>query len=127
VAKKDGNVVDPRGGSSLGDLLKAKGLAASAPEPSAAAKPTVPSPAEAGLGGRLVLRRSKKGRGGKTATTIEGVTGTPAALDALASRLKKGLGCGAGVEDGVIVVQGDQGDRVEALLRSWGAERIIRG
>ncbi|WP_437882762.1 translation initiation factor Sui1 [Pseudomonas sp. LRF_L74] len=63
------------------------------------------------------VRRETKGRGGKTVTTISGV---PLALDPLkelASVLKKRCGCGGGVKDGVIEIQGDH---VELLLEELG-------
>ena len=50
----------------------------------------------------------KKGRGGKTVTTISGVPLAEDALKELASALKKRCGCGGALKDGVIEIQGEQ-------------------
>lgn len=59
------------------------------------------------------VRRETKGRGGKTVTTVSGVPLAEAELRELASALKKRCGCGGGLKDGVIEIQGEQ---VEVLL-----------
>ena len=66
------------------------------------------------------VRRETKGRGGKTVTTISGVPLPEAELKTLASELKKRCGCGGGLKDGVIEIQGEH---VELLL----AELTRRG
>lgn len=66
------------------------------------------------------VRRETKGRGGKTVTTITGVPLAEESLKELASALKKRCGCGGGLKDGVIEIQGDH---VELLL----AELVKRG
>ncbi len=63
------------------------------------------------------VRRETKGRGGKTVTTITGVSLLEAELKELASALKKRCGCGGGLKDGVIEIQGDM---VELLLEELG-------
>lgn len=75
---------------------------------------------------KVVLRRERKGRGGKTVTLIEGLEGFDApSLDELARQARKSLGCGAAVEEGIIVVQGDQRDRLETWLQSQGVKKIV--
>jgi translation initiation factor 1 len=59
------------------------------------------------------VRRETKGRGGKTVTTISGVPLAAEPLRDLASALKKRCGCGGGLKDWVIEIQGDH---VELLL-----------
>lgn len=128
MAKKKKTKVDTNGGDSggfggLGSLLQASGLegggtAAAAAPAKPAGKPRKP--------GRVVLRREKKGRGGKVVTTLTRHGLAPDALGALAKRLRKALGCGAGVEDEVIVIQGDQRDRAASLLEAEGW-RVVRG
>lgn len=89
-----------------------------------------PSPARgrlAGQTGKLVLSRERKGHGGKTMTRVAGLALPEAALEDVAQRLKRALGCGAVVEDGVIWVQGDQTERAAAWLRGEGAPRVIIG
>lgn len=89
--------------------------ASTEPKPAAAAK----APA------RLVLRREKKGRGGKTVVVVSGLRAQAhlpeSAIATLAQHLKQQLGCGGAVErvanDTEIVIQGDQPARVAELLR----------
>jgi translation initiation factor 1 len=97
-----------------------------APVPDAAPSPA-PEPASP-LAGKIVVARTRKGRGGKTVTLVSGMSARGEALDALARDLRQALGCGAAVEDGErIVVQGDQVSRVRELLASMGARRIVVG
>lgn len=63
------------------------------------------------------VRRETKGRGGKTVTTITGVPLAEELLKDLASALKKRCGCGGGLKDGVIEIQGDH---VDLLLDELG-------
>ena len=114
-------------GTSLADALAKRGLQV-APEASPPAEPPPPDPPATGdlaRSGKIVLRRERKGRGGKTATVVAGL-GLPArALDTLARDLRRALGCGAVVEDDTIVVQGDVVARVEPWLAARGARRIV--
>lgn len=105
-------------GGSFGELLRAQGLA---PEATADPAPDAPAPAAAPADApadtrRARLRMERAGRRGKTVTLIEQVEGSPAALKALAKAAGKALGCGATVEADVIVVQGDQRERLTAWL-----------
>lgn len=77
--------------------------------------------------GKLVVRREKKGRGGKTATVIEGLRGAPEDLDAIAQGLRKELGCGAHMEGDRVVVGGAHVDRLCDWLRGRGAKRVVAG
>ena len=105
----------------LGELPPGEAVAA-APEPERA-------PVDGGslAHGKLVLRREKKGRGGKTATVIEGLQVPEAALEDMAQQLRRQLGCGAHVEGATIVVSGAQTDRVRDWLAARGATRIVIG
>jgi translation initiation factor 1 (eIF-1/SUI1) len=76
---------------------------------------------------RLVVRREKKGHGGKTVTRIEGLIGSPHQLDEAARELKRALGCGATVDRADVVVQGDLVERVRAFLGAHGARKIVLG
>ena len=81
---------------------------------------------------KLVVRRERKGRGGKTVTLVEGL---PALGDdgvaQLLKRLRKALGCGASAEASeaglVLVLQGDQGERAVDFFQSLGVKRVVRG
>jgi translation initiation factor 1 len=66
------------------------------------------------------VRRERKGHGGKTVTVIDGVIGSDAELAALAQQLKKLCGSGGTVRDGVIEIQGDHCDKVQAKLSELG-------
>ena len=90
-----------------------------ASEPGPGAAPT--------YAGKLVVRREKKGRGGKTASVIEGLHADANTLAGIAKALRKELGCGAHVEDDRVVVGGAQVDRVCEWLRRQGARRVIAG
>ena len=102
--------------------------AGEAKAPSEQAAATVVDPVAALLARRLVVRRERKGRGGKTVTVVQWPDGAEAsALDALAKELRKGLGTAAQREDASIAVQGDIADRVAAWLAGRGAGRVVRG
>lgn len=62
----------------------------------------------------------KKGRGGKTATIIEGFEGSDGMLEKLARTLKQKLGTGGSARGGEILIQGDRKADVIALLKSLG-------
>lgn len=100
---------------------------AKAPAAQVAAAAVV-DPVAALLARRLVVRRERKGRGGKTVTVVQWPDGAEAAaLDALARELRKGLGTAAQREEASIAVQGDIADRVATWLAGRGAGRIVRG
>ncbi len=75
----------------------------------------------------IVVRREKKGRGGKAVTIVEGAGLAGHDLAELARDLAKSLGAGARVEAGAIVVQGEQSERVVAALLKRGLGGIVRG
>lgn len=77
--------------------------------------------------GKIVVARTRKGRGGKTVTMISGIRAGAARLDEIARELRQALGCGAVAEGDRIVVQGEQQARVRSFLESHGAGRIVMG
>lgn len=90
--------------------------------------PEAPAKArDASLAGKIVVRREKKGRGGKTATLIEGVALKGAALEAFGREMRQSLGTGGGVEGDAIVISGDQVERAMAWLRARGATKLVAG
>ncbi|MDP2342151.1 MAG: translation initiation factor [Deltaproteobacteria bacterium] len=99
-----------------------------APEQSAASSPPAAAAKKAPVrfAEKVVVRKEKKGHGGKTVTVVQGVL--PNWRDETATALKKSLGCGARVDDdGSIVVQGDLLERVIAFFETEGAKKIVRG
>jgi translation initiation factor 1 len=113
--------------ATLGDLLQARGVAigtaAPAPEPVGPAVETI----DFGGAPKIVLRREKKGRGGKVATVVEGIKRPPSALERIARELKRALGCGASIEGDAIVVLGDMAARIEPWLLARGAKKVVVG
>jgi translation initiation factor 1 (eIF-1/SUI1) len=91
--------------------------------PRAASKPEVVAKDE--FEAKVVIARSRKGRGGKTVSTITGVKAS--AREAICRDLKKALGCGATIEDDAIVVLGDVADRARVWIEARGARRIVMG
>ncbi len=70
--------------------------------------------------GIVQVMRDRKHRGGKTVTVITGVPASEDALASLAQQLKKLCGSGGTVKDGVIEIQGDHCDKVQAKLTELG-------
>jgi predicted translation initiation factor SUI1 len=66
------------------------------------------------------LGRETKGRRGKGVTTVADVPLDEAGLLELATKLKDRCGTGGTVKDGVIEIQGDQRDRLAAVLEGMG-------
>jgi translation initiation factor 1 len=66
------------------------------------------------------IRREVKGRGGKTVTTISGLSLAPEKMTRLAADLKKQCGSGGAVKDGIIIIQGDHRDKLSELLKASG-------
>ena len=62
----------------------------------------------------------KKGRGGKTATIIEGFEISDEEIDDIAHTLKKNLGTGGSARGGEILIQGDRKADVVRLLKEMG-------
>ncbi len=110
--------------ATLRDRLPA-GAAPPAPEPAPPAAPAAPPAPRAPA--RAVVRLERKGRGGKEATVIEKLDLTPAERTRWADALKRGLGCGGGVEGDAIVVQGDQRERAARWLEERGVKKVVRG
>lgn len=69
---------------------------------------------------RLDVIVERKGRGGKVATIISGFTVSDAAVDDIASRLKRTLGTGGSARGGEILIQGDRADAVLKALTEMG-------
>lgn len=108
----------------LAALREQMGPPATEAEPEPESEPEGPGGPRA-AGGKVVVRREKKGRGGKTVTCVEGLAED--GLEALARQLGKQLGCGAKLEEGVIILQGDQTQRAATFLKEQGLRKVVVG
>lgn len=100
--------------------LTAKGLPEGpATPPPASGAPTLPRPSKYG---RVVLRREKAHRGGKTVIVVHEFAPNigHAYIEALAGKLKSACACGGTKRDRTIEIQGDQPARIRALLEQEG-------
>ena len=83
-------------------------------------KPAQPSASAARGDGIVRVGRETKGRKGKGVTVVTGMPLAGAALEELATRLKKRCGSGGTVHEGVIEIQGDHRDTLVAELAKLG-------
>jgi translation initiation factor 1 len=114
----------------LGDLLARRGMHGSAPAPASVAVAPAPRTLDArdlSRCGKIVLRRERRGHGGKTTTVVTGLGLPLRDLERLARTLRRALGCGTSIDGDRLVVQGDQVSRVEGWLSAHGARRIVVG
>lgn len=66
------------------------------------------------------LRIESKGRGGKTVTVVDGLPRNQPFLEELAHAMKKACGTGGTVRDSGVELQGDQREKLTALLLARG-------
>lgn len=108
--------------AALGALLDSSSLAeqsADVPEHQESAPETPKYP-------RLDIVYERKGRAGKPATIIAGFTIPDAEVDALASGMKRSMGCGGSARGGEILLQGDRRKAaLDYLLARGFKARII--
>lgn len=107
--------------------LRGPGAAPASSLASTPARSEAGAPVTAGGRASIVVRREKKGRGGKAVTIAAGAALAGCDLEDLARAAAKALGTGARVEDGALVVQGEQVERVVALLAARGFTDVVRG
>ena len=68
----------------------------------------------------LICKYEKKGRNGKPVTIIEGFEGSDEALKQISKKIKTTLGIGGSEKDGSIIIQGDNRDKIMAILKDMG-------
>jgi len=134
LSRKKNPEIDTTGGGfggTLGDLLRARGLAPTGP---AAPEPSPPPAADPGadLGASLAtcsarITHSRRERGGKTVTLIDGLGGLGPALPDLLRDLRRALGCGGTLEAEQVVLQGDVRERARDFLVERGARAVRIG
>jgi translation initiation factor 1 len=124
------------GGESLGQnpfgSLSGSGLPASAKAPAAGAQELSragpPQPAPSRNRGRVDIKRTTAGRGGKTVTLVTGFVGIGLPeKEALCKKMRAACGCGGTVKDGDIEIQGDQRDRIARILTEAGFRPVMAG
>jgi translation initiation factor 1 len=70
--------------------------------------------------GRHVRLQLDRRASGRLVTVVTGLPGSAAEIESLAKQLKAACGAGGSVKNGVLELQGDHRDRVEAALRARG-------
>ncbi len=127
------------GGKGLGQnpfaALSSTGLPIGAPVVSGAAKPDksgggkpAAAAVEAKNRGRVDIRRETGGRGGKTVTVIDGFVGIGLPeKEQLTKKMRAACGCGGTVKDGAIEIQGDQREKIAAILSAAGFRPVFAG
>lgn len=118
------------GGEGLGQnpfgALSGAGLPVSSPISPAAAK-AAPAPVQKHRG-RVDIKRTTAGRGGKTVTVVTGFVGIGLPeKENLAKKMRAACGCGGTVKDGNIEIQGDQRDKIAAILGEAGFRPVFAG
>lgn len=70
--------------------------------------------------GKVRISLENKGRGGKSVSIVRGLPLCAADLEALAKKLKQKCGVGGSVEEGAILIQGDQREKLLKELTALG-------
>jgi translation initiation factor 1 len=74
------------------------------------------------------IRRETGNRGGKTVTVIDGFVGIGLPeKESLAKKMRNACGCGGTVKDGAIEIQGDQREKIAAILSEAGFRPVMAG
>lgn len=123
--------VSTDGGQSLGQnpfgALTGAGLPSAAPssaQPSEKATAAVPAKNR----GRVDIKRTTAGRGGKTVTIVTGFIGIGLPeKESLAKKMRNACGCGGTVKDGEIEIQGDQREKIAQILTDAGFRPVFAG
>ncbi len=125
-----GDRIPTDGGAPLGQnpfsTLRGDGLP---PAPKVEARPPpVAAPPAPRNRGRVDIRRTTAGRGGKTVTVVSGFVGIGAPeKEQLAKKMQKACGAGGTVKDGCIEVQGDQRETAARILTAAGFRPVFAG
>lgn len=131
-----GGKIPTDGGQSLGQnpfgALSGAGLPSAPQKPaSSAASGAQPSAFRAPQlknRGRVDIKRTTAGRGGKTVTLVTGFVGIGLPeKESLCKKMRSACGCGGTVKDGDIEIQGDQRDKIAAILSEAGFRPVFAG
>ena len=122
------------GGQSLGAnpfaALSGAGLPQSVAARGEPGKPGSATPATtpAKNRGRVDIKRTTAGRGGKTVTVVSGFVGIGLPeKESLAKKMRNACGCGGTVKDGAIEIQGDQREKIAQILTEAGFRPVFAG
>jgi translation initiation factor 1 len=78
--------------------------------------------------GRVDIKRTTAGRGGKTVTIVTGFTGIGLPeKESLCKKMRNACGCGGTVKDGDIEIQGDQREKIAKILTEAGFRPVFAG
>jgi translation initiation factor 1 len=78
--------------------------------------------------GRVDIKRTTAGRGGKTVTLVTGFVGIGLPeKESLAKKMRNACGCGGTVKDGEIEIQGDQREKIAQILTDAGFRPVYAG
>ena len=78
--------------------------------------------------GRVDVRRETGNRGGKTVTVVDGFVGIGLPeKEQLTKKMRAACGCGGTVKDGAIEIQGDQREKIAAILTAAGFRPVMAG
>ncbi|CCQ12387.1 Translation initiation factor SUI1-related protein [Pseudoalteromonas luteoviolacea B = ATCC 29581] len=77
--------------------------------------------------GFIRIERQSKGRKGKGVMLVVGIDPSQHDLKKLAKTLKSKMGQGGAVKDGLIEIQGDDRDKLKAILESEGFKVKLAG
>ena len=69
---------------------------------------------------KLKVRLDTRQRAGKAFTLVEGYIGPGSELEELGRQLKAYCGTGGSVKDGLIIIQGDQREKITSWLQKFG-------
>lgn len=78
------------------------------------------SEASGGVSQQLYVSLDRKQRAGKPVTLVEGYAGPAMELLVLGKELKAQCGVGGAVKEGCVLIQGDQREKVIAVLKGKG-------
>ena len=80
-----------------------------------------------GASQQLYVSLDRKQRAGKPVTLVEGYAGSAVELVLLGKELKMQCGVGGAVKEGCVLIQGDQRDKVIAVLKGKGYQVKSKG
>ena len=124
-----GNKINTDGGQSLGQnpfgALSGAGLPVASSRPVENPKAKIENPKNRG---RVEIKRTTAGRGGKTVTLVTGFIGIGLPeKEQLSKTMRGACGCGGTVKDGDIEIQGDQRETVARILTEAGFRPVMAG